>query len=386
VTGGSNSEAFTGTVPTGTVTTPALAGFYKTSAAGTSSTLAEIVAPTGQVYTLVQGSGGVTVAGTGTVSPTGTVAVTTNGGAQVSGTVSSSGTATAAVSGVSSTVTGSYSGGTAAVTVTALVNTSGRASVSASPAVGIEGFVVTGASRPILVIGLGPELSAYKVTGYVAAPRLDLYNASGTDLATNTGWQTASNAAAITAAASAYAGTALVTGSADAAILTTLPAGAYTAQLSTAGSAGVGLVEVFDTASAAPTSVLTNTSTRGAVGSGSAALIHGFVVGGTAPSRVLVRGIGPGLTAFGVGGALATPVLTVYDVNGAIVATNTGWTTSVDAAAMTSDAVQVGAFALGAGSADSEVLVSLNPGSYTATVTGVGGATGTALVEVYQLP
>ena len=373
-------------MPTGTSTTPALAGFYKTSAAGTSSTLAEIVAPTGQVYALVQGSGGVTVAGTGTVSPAGTVAVTTNGGAQVSGTVSSTGTSTASVTGVSGSLSGSYSGGTAAVTVTALVNTSGRANVAASPVVGIEGFVVTGASRQILVIGLGPELAVYKVAGYVAAPRLDLFSANGANLASNTGWQTASNAAAITAAASAYAGTALVAGSADAAILTTLPAGAYTAQLSTAGAAGVGLVEVFDTASAAPTSVLTNTSTRGAVGAGSAALIHGFVVGGTAPSRVLVRGVGPGLTAFGVSGALASPVLAVYDVNGNLVATNTGWTTSVDAAAMTADALQVGAFALASGSADSEVLVSLNPGSYTATVTGVAGATGTALVEVYQLP
>jgi hypothetical protein len=38
------------------------------------------------------------------------------------------------------------------------------------------------------------------------------------------------------------------------------------------------------------------------------------------------------------------------------------------------------------GSADSAILIVLPPGNYTAEVSGVGGTTGTALVEVYEIP
>jgi len=47
---------------------------------------------------------------------------------------------------------------------------------------------------------------------------------------------------------------------------------------------------------------------------------------------------------------------------------------------------QVGAFAFAAGSQDSALIVSLAPGNYTAQVSGFGGTTGVALVEVYELP
>jgi len=40
----------------------------------------------------------------------------------------------------------------------------------------------------------------------------------------------------------------------------------------------------------------------------------------------------------------------------------------------------------GATSADSALILNLPSGAYTAQVTGVAGATGTALLEVYELP
>ena len=46
----------------------------------------------------------------------------------------------------------------------------------------------------------------------------------------------------------------------------------------------------------------------------------------------------------------------------------------------------VGAFSLPAGSRDAALVVSLPPGSYTAQVSGVGGLTGDAIIEVYELP
>lgn len=67
-------------------------------------------------------------------------------------------------------------------------------------------------------------------------------------------------------------------------------------------------------------------------------------------------------------------------------ASNTGWQTATSPSDVTSVGKIVGAFALQSGSADSALLLTLQPGSYTAEVTGTNGATGIALVEVYQAP
>ena len=68
----------------------------------------------------------------------------------------------------------------------------------------------------------------------------------------------------------------------------------------------------------------------------------------------------------------------------ALLATNTGWSTSADSAAIADSAARVGAFA--AGSADAALIVNLAPGAYTAQVTGLAGATGTTLLEASELP
>ena len=65
---------------------------------------------------------------------------------------------------------------------------------------------------------------------------------------------------------------------------------------------------------------------------------------------------------------------------------NSGWSASPDAAAIATAAVRVGAFAFAVGSQDAALLVTLAPGAYTAQVTGVGGTTGLAILEIYELP
>jgi hypothetical protein len=67
------------------------------------------------------------------------------------------------------------------------------------------------------------------------------------------------------------------------------------------------------------------------------------------------------------------------------VASNTGWSTSADATQLASAAAAAGAFSLPSSSADSALLVSLTPGSYTAEVSRLNGATGVALAEVYEM-
>ena len=144
------------------------------------------------------------------------------------------------------------------------------------------------------------------------------------------------------------------------------PGGGFTAAI----SSGVSFSDGF----------LKNLSTRGQVGSGSNILIAGFIVAGDTPKQVLIRAIGPSLTAFGVTGALADPQLQLFNGN-SLVATNDNWGGASD---ISTAANLVGAFPLSPTSLDSVIYATLPPGSYTAQVSGVGGRTGVALVELYD--
>jgi hypothetical protein len=128
---------------------------------------------------------------------------------------------------------------------------------------------------------------------------------------------------------------------------------------------------------------LISIASRGTVTPGDGALIGGFVVTGNAPKTLLIRGIGPALTAFGVAGALADPVLTIYQ-DGEAIATNAGW---ANRAEITTAAMQAGAFALAASTRDAALLVTLKPGSYTAQVKAAQvTSSGVALIEIYEVP
>ena len=137
---------------------------------------------------------------------------------------------------------------------------------------------------------------------------------------------------------------------------------------------------------------LRNISTRALSGTGASVLTAGFVIGPGANKQVLIRAVGPTLSAFGLSGLLADPVLTVYNNAGTAVASNDNWGTPVGTGAATAAQLSaafssVGAFAFGTTttSRDSAVLVTLAPGNYTAQVAGTGTTTGIALVEVYEI-
>ncbi len=128
---------------------------------------------------------------------------------------------------------------------------------------------------------------------------------------------------------------------------------------------------------------LVNVSTRAYVGSGDAVLIGGFVVSDGAEKRILVRAAGPALRPYGVGDALANPILRVYTGTTEI-ASNDNWGQQ-DAAGVLAAVQQVGAFSFASGSADSALVLRLGKGGYTAVVEDAGGAPGSALVEVYDV-
>lgn len=131
-------------------------------------------------------------------------------------------------------------------------------------------------------------------------------------------------------------------------------------------------------------SQLVNISTRGFVGTGGNIMIAGFVIQGNTPKTVLVRASGPALAAFGVPGCLPDPSVRLTTAGGALVAQNTAWGGSAQIA---SAAASVGAFSwVNPKSADSALLVTLQPGNYTANVSGASGDTGDCLLEVYAMP
>ncbi len=129
---------------------------------------------------------------------------------------------------------------------------------------------------------------------------------------------------------------------------------------------------------------LMNISTRSLVGTGSSVEIAGFVVTGTQPKTVLIRANGPSLAAFNLTGVLADPSLALVDANYAEVAQNTGWCTAPNVSAIQGAAALAGAFPWPIGSKDSAILLTLNPGAYTALISGASGDTGVALAEVYD--
>ncbi|MEY2879318.1 MAG: hypothetical protein RLZZ15_1698, partial [Verrucomicrobiota bacterium] len=141
---------------------------------------------------------------------------------------------------------------------------------------------------------------------------------------------------------------------------------------------------IADLAKPQPASRLLNLAARASVGTDADVLIPGFVIGPGAPKTVLIRAVGPTLGVFGVGGALASPVLTLFDSDTRALATNTRWDTAANAAEIRTTAPRVGAFSLPAGSADSAVLATLAPGAYTAQTAGANSTTGVALVEIYD--
>jgi hypothetical protein len=88
------------------------------------------------------------------------------------------------------------------------------------------------------------------------------------------------------------------------------------------------------------------------------------------------------LSGYGVSDALSDPQMTLYK-SAVTIDTNDNWSSATNAPAIAAAATQSGGFPLPSGSRDAAMLVNLSSGNYTVIASGVGGATGTALVELY---
>jgi sugar lactone lactonase YvrE len=134
---------------------------------------------------------------------------------------------------------------------------------------------------------------------------------------------------------------------------------------------------------------LINIATRAYCGAGDEVAIGGFVVGGSAPRKILIRAVGPTLKSLGLPASevLADPVIEIHDAShgNKIVAQNDDWTDNYNAGEVTSTAAAVGASALAPDDLKSSaVLMSFLPGVYTFIVSPKTGGPGVALLEAYD--
>jgi hypothetical protein len=255
---------------------------------------------------------------------------------------------------------------------TQTINLSTRMRVQTGDNVGIGGIIISGTQpKTVLVRGIGPSLP---VPGALADPVIEVHGSAGELLATNDNWNDALTRQQIIDSGLAP------TNDLESALWGIINPGAYTVVVRGKNDAsGIGLFEVYDLGQA-PNSKLANISTRAFVSTGDDIVIAGFILGNSSgQGRIVVRGIGPSLTAFGVLGALANPTLELRDNNGALVRRNNDWQDDP------AQATELAAAGLAPTNLlESGIAATLPPGLYTALLAGSNNGTGVGVVEVYD--
>lgn len=122
--------------------------------------------------------------------------------------------------------------------------------------------------------------------------------------------------------------------------------------------------------------MLGNISSRLRVETGDNVLIGGFIISGTQDKKVVVRALGPSLS---LPDKLANPTLELRDSSG-LLQSNDDWSTSPNRQAIIDSGLAP------SNNLESAIIATLQANkTYTAVVRGVGGTTGTGVVEVYDI-
>jgi hypothetical protein len=259
-----------------------------------------------------------------------------------------------------------------------LANISTRGQVISGTNPLIAGFTISGSgSKSVLVRALGISLSPFLgFANIVTNPKVYLYASGQSYITENDDWSSGQKNLDVIRASGLQP-----SNGQESVIYANLPPGGYTAIVTPSfGQSGIGIVEVFELDNAQ--SPLINISTRGEVGDGGKVMIAGFIIQGNAPQTVAILGKGPSLAAYGITNPLSDPQLQLVRMSdGAIIASNDNWREGPR------DGPDVAASGF-APSDDLEaaILVTLEPGAYTAILSGSGGrSAGTGIVEVYRV-
>lgn len=255
-----------------------------------------------------------------------------------------------------------------------LANISTRLQVQPDPNELIAGFIVTGTTpKHVLIRALGPSLAQMGIANPLADPTLELHDKTKL-LATSNDWGDS-------AARQQIIDTDIPPkSSSEAAILATLPPNTrYSAIARGLNGTGVGLVEIYDL-DRGPDSQLANISSRGFVQTGNNVMIGGLIITGANSIKVMIRGIGPSLSADGITNPLSDPSVELRNAQGVKIAQNNDWQMAANAADIQASGIAP------KNPRESAILTTQVPGRYTAILSGVGSTpTGVALVEVYHL-
>ena len=256
-----------------------------------------------------------------------------------------------------------------------LLNISTRLRVEPGDHALIAGLVVSGTEpKKVIVRGIGPSLDGSGVPGTLENPILELHDSAGQLLKSNDDWRSDQESEIETSGVAPAS-------ERESAIVATLAPGSYTAVLrGKSDSSGVGLVDAYDL-SQGTRSHLANVSTRGFVSTGDNVIIGGFIVGDNGGgTKVVVRALGPSLTASGIQDALSDPYLELHNPDGTLLDFNDNWMS-----ALGSDEIRA-AHLEPKDDRESAIFRNLAPGNYTAIVRGEPSETvGVAVVEVYDL-
>ena len=266
-----------------------------------------------------------------------------------------------------------------------LLNIATRLNVLGGNNVLIAGFIVTGsAPKKVMLLAIGPSLTAFGITGALADPTLELHKPDGS-VVSNDNWKI-DDSTGQSQEAAIRATMLQPSNDLESAIMQTLDPGAYTAIVRGKNNdTGIGVVEAYDLDQAAE-SQFGNISTRGFVDTGSNVMIGGFILGPSSAGagKVIVRAIGPSLIPFGISNALVDPTLELHNGDGTMVIKNDNW--KIDDSTGQSQEAAIRATTLQpSNDLESAILATLPPGPYTAIVAGKGGGTGVGLVEAYNL-
>ncbi len=171
------------------------------------------------------------------------------------------------------------------------------------------------------------------------------------------------------------------TGVFTAAVSGLTPASGYSFRAYATNGAGTAYssVATFSTLEGTTIPRLVNISTRGLVATGDNIMIGGFIVGGSGPKKVIIKGRGPSLATLGVPGTLADPAILLF--SGATqILNNDNWGTSTNAADITASGQAP------TNASEAAILTTVTPGiGYTVHMSGVGGTSGIGIVEVFEL-
>jgi hypothetical protein len=279
---------------------------------------------------------------------------------------------------------------------TLIGNASARAKIESGDRIIIAGLVVgppgpCGGPSPqptcltVAIRGRGPSIPPLGVPR-LNDPKLQLNNSNGFPIWSNDDWanmppaqQTQLANAGLTPADPR-----------EAAIVWTLTPGTYTVMMqSQDGQEGVGLFEIYELSGGTNEQVrLRNVSIRTLVGTGDEAAIVGTnltnSLGPTGPKRrLLMRGKGPSLAAFGLQGVLADPQIELRNSLGAVLDSNNQWK-DFDGTSTGLEDKLVDAKIAPTSDAESALWPALVQGAYTTIMTGANNGTGIGLIDFLE--